>query len=478
MADDIIHKSGTTQSYEDDRAGGVLIPHPVIGVVKNNIDPERGGRIWVYLNRHGGPDPDDAKQWIMVKYLSPYAGIVVNNYDIYNGGSRDGYGSYLTNPQSYGMWATAPDLGTRVICIFINGRPDDGYYIGSAPYIGLTHMMPAVAASSKVVPSEKEASLYAGADRLPVTEVNYSNTAIEQSTAIWDEPKPIHGYQANILAKQGLIRDNIRGVIGSSSMRETPSRVFGISTPGPTVYSTKIIDSEAEAAAESQDKSKLQVVGRRGGHSLVMDDGAINGEDQLLRIRTSGGHMIMMNDSAQVLTIIHSNGQAWIELGKEGTIDMFSTNSVNIRTEGDLNLHADRDVNIHAKRNFNTFADNTKMESTQNHAIRTGKDFNGYSMGKYTVKADQQMSFESSGDSSFRSKNITYINGDKKIHLNTGSSATIPAVVPEIAKVNHVDTTFSQNKGWMNPSPDALKSITSRTPAHMPWAEGNKGVAL
>lgn len=477
MAENTIKKSGITKEYDDDSGGGVLIPHPVIGIVKDNIDPEHGGRIKVYIARLGGPDPEDSKQWTTVKYLSPYAGIAVKGYDIYNGGPKTGQGDFLSNPHSYGFWATAPDLGTRVVCIFINGDPQDGYYIGAAPWIGLTHMMPAVAASSKVVPNQKEAELYGGADRLPVIEVNYSNPTIRQSERIYDQPKLIHSYQSNILAKQGLIRDNLRGVIGSSSQRETPSRVFGISTPGPTIYEGGAVDATIKTAAETSDKSKLQVVGRRGGHSLVMDDGTINGEDQLLRIRTSAGHMIMLNDSGQVLTIIHSNGQSWIELGKEGTIDMFSTNSVNIRTEGDLNLHADRDINIHAKRNLRTFADNTKMESTQNHVIRTGKDFSGYSMGRYLVKADQQMSFLSSGDASFRSSNITYING-AKIHLNTGASATIPGVVPEVPKVNHVETTFSQNKGWMNPSPTPVQSITTRTPTHMPWAEANKGVAL
>lgn len=477
MADDNIKKSGTPTEVKDDRGGGVLIPHPVIGIVKDNIDPERGGRIKVYIARGGGPDPEDAKQWLTVKYMSPYAGIAVKGYDIYNGGPKTGPGDFLSNPHSYGFWATSPDLGTRVICIFINGDPQDGYYIGAAPYIGLTHMMPGIAASSRVVPNQKEADLYGGADRLPVIEVNYSNPELRQSESIQEKAKIIHGYQANILARQGLIRDNLRGVIGSSSQRETPSRVFGISTPGPTVYEGGAVDSTIKTAAETQDKSKLQVSGRRGGHSIVLDDGTISGEDQLLRIRTSAGHMIMLHDSGQVLTIIHSNGQSYIELGKEGTIDMFSTNSVNIRTEGDLNLHADRDINIHAKRNLKSFADNTKMESTQNHVIRTGNEFNGYSMGKYTVRSDQQMSFTSYGDASFKSASIAYING-QKIHLNTGSSATVPGVVPEITKINHVETTFSQNKGWMNPAPTPTASITTRTPTHMPWAEANKGVSL
>jgi hypothetical protein len=206
-----------------------------------------------------------------------------------------------------------------------------------------------------------------------------------------------------------------------------------------------------------------------------MDDGNIKGEDQLVRLRTSAGHMIMMNDSGQVITIMHSNGQSYIELGKEGTIDLYSTNSVNIRTHGDLNFHADRDINLNATRNLNMFSENTKIETVKNFDVRTGKNYSAYHMGKFTVKVDQQMSLASKGDSSFASAGINYQNG-RKIHLNTGSSSTVPQTVSEITKVSHVDTTFSQNVGWMNPSPTPLTSVTSRAPAHMPWAAANKGV--
>jgi uncharacterized protein (DUF2345 family) len=62
-----------------------------------------------------------------------------------------------------------------------------------------------------------------------------------------------------------------------------------------------------------------------------------------------------MSDDGQCLHIIHANGQSWVELGKEGTIDMYATNSVNIRTQGDLNLHADNNININAKNDLNIY---------------------------------------------------------------------------------------------------------------------------
>ena len=109
-----------------------------------------------------------------------------------------------------------------------------------------------------------------------------------------------------------------------------------------------------------------------------MDDGDVDGVDQLVRIRTSLGHQILLSDSAQTLFIIHSNGDSWIELGKEGTIDMYATNSVNIRTQGDLNLHADNNMNFHAKKNLNIFAENINAESEKSTSLRVGQDYSQY----------------------------------------------------------------------------------------------------
>ncbi|MFN9961113.1 MAG: hypothetical protein ACK55I_49170, partial [bacterium] len=138
-------------------------------------------------------------------------------------------------------------------------------------------------------------------------------------------------YTAAILQQQGLIRDAIRGVIGTSATRESPSRVgWGVSTPGRPIYAGGYDDTNlTKALDEGIDQTQLKVIGRRDGHSIVMDDGDILGRDQLVRIRTAGGHQIMMHDKNQILSILHSNGQSYIEFGKEGTIDMYSTNSIN-----------------------------------------------------------------------------------------------------------------------------------------------------
>lgn len=470
MSENYINQSGSNKSYADNRGGSTLYSHPIVGIVKNNIDLYKSGKIQVYLKRQNLPNQDNPLYWTTVSYMSPFFGNTPNT------GSPDSPGNYVGNPNSYGFWATPPDIGTEVVCIFVNGDPNSGYYIGCLPQPAATHMVPAISAGSNVIPNEGESVGYGGATNLPLSEYNTANDKQDNSPLITESPRPIHSYQAAILNAQGLIRDPIRGVITSSSMRESPSRVFGMSTPGRPIYDGGYTDETISSAVSSDGTPQsYKVIGRRGGHSIVMDDGDLVGNNQLTRIRTAGGHMIMMNDTAQTLCIIHANGSSYIELGKEGTIDMYSTNSVNIRTQGDLNLHADNNININAKKDLNISSKNLHIESIEETTQFVGTAFKQYTKGNHTVKVDSKMTLASAGDSMIKSGGTNFIKGGPKVHLNTGESSLVPENVKQIPIIAHTDTLRDSEKGYA-PAPCKLPSIVSRAPAHMPWVNANQGV--
>ena len=467
--EDVFKPNGPLKSSKTDAGGGNTRPEPVIGVVKNNIDPTRSGRIQVYVQDIGANDPDNSENWITVSYLSPFYGMTPGS------GPQSGYGDYLQNPTSYGMWYSAPDIGTEVVCVFINGDMNYGFYIGCVPKAEALQMVPAIGAVSNVIPNEGEAQSYGGAPRLPVTNINSNDTSKSEGIGFLAEPKPIHTYAAAIYNQQGLLRDPVRGPISSSASRESPSRVgWGVNTPGRPIYEGGYVDAELTNSLSGANETLLKIINRRAGHSIVMDDGDLVGKDQLIRLRSSLGHQILMSDDGQCLHIIHANGQSWIELGKEGTIDMYATNSVNIRTQGDLNLHADNNININAAKDLNVSAENIVMTSEESTKFKAGTDFNQYVMGKYTVKVNGAMSMLSSGEASYASSSVTYINGSK-INLNTGNAGLVPSEVSPIPVVAHTDTLYDATKGFAA-APGKLLSIVSRAPAHAPWANANQGV--
>lgn len=465
---------GSTASGEVGAGKGNYRTVPVIGVVKDNIDPIRSGRLQVFVADIGGSDPDNADSWITVNYLTPFYGYVEPT------SNNTGPGDFVGNPASYGMWFSPPDIGTEVLCVFVNGDPNYGFWVGCIPKPEALRMVPAIGANfpnENVVPNKGEGKSLGGAERLPVTNMNTNDANQEDSPLFLTAPKPVHSYVASIMAQQGIIRDPIRGPISSSSQRESPSRVgWGVSTPGRPIYEGGYTDDTILSSLEESNQETLKVISRRGGHSIVMDDGDIVGQDQLIRIRTALGHQILLSDSGQVLSILHSNGQSYIELGKEGTIDMYSTNSVNIRTQGDLNLHADNNVNIHAKKKLQIFAEESTVNIEKDLSVKTGKDFQAYTMGKFTHLVDGAYSIKCTGEASLNSSSITYINGSK-VNLNTGETSVTPEKVKDLPIVAHSDTLFDSEKGYAA-APVKLQSITSRAPAHYPWSSANQGVAV
>jgi len=469
MAQDVIKPKGTLKRSSPDSGGSNPRMVPALGIVKDNVDPKRSGQIFVYITDNSGLDPENKDNWRPVTMLSPFYGVTRPD-----AGDTE-LGTFKTNPSSYGMWMSPPDIGTTVLCLFVDGDMNYGYYVGCVMAPEALQMVPAIGATDNIIPNEGEAKSYGGAKRLPVTNINTNNKDVADSSEYLTAPKPVHSYSATIMFQQGILRDPVRGPISSSSQRESPSRVgWGVSTPGRPIYEGGYDDTSVAENLKADNSKQLRVVSRRGGHSIVMDDGDIIGRDQLVRIRTALGHQILMSDDGQTLMVLHSNGQSYIELGKEGTVDIYSTNSINLRTQGDLNLHADNNVNIHATKNLNIQGENIHINSEKEFKQRVGADSQYFTTGKHTTKVGGAYSVNSGGQASMASGAEAFVNGSK-VNLNSGQTSTQPAEVPAIDKTLHTDTLFDQEKGFLA-APGKLVSITSRAPAHAPWANAGQGV--
>jgi hypothetical protein len=170
----------------------------------------------VYIEVFSGGNPDDPTKWTTVSYLPSFYGSTSPNLT-----AGAGVGTYPGNQTSYGMWFTPPDIGITVICIFVNGDRNLGYYIGVVPDNGVGAMVPAIGGSNKYVTGNKNQETYfADAPLLPVTEINTNNQAIVNNGRFFDQPKPVQSVVAAALFQQGLAKDPERGPIKSSSQRE------------------------------------------------------------------------------------------------------------------------------------------------------------------------------------------------------------------------------------------------------------------
>ena len=313
-------------------------PGPYVAKITNLLDPTYMGSLEVVLEKGYYGDENLQSQTYVVRYLSPFYGVTNVKYE--GTDQRD----FNSVQKSYGFWMVPPDIGTTVLVMFIDGDPNQGFWIGCVADVFQNQMIPGIAASQNTHMTAEQELKY-GTKNLPVAE--FHKKSAKSFISPNSQLKPIHPFADRLLA-QGLLIDDIRGVTSSSARREVASSVFGFSTPGPL---DKTQNSQ-HGLIGYETKASLPV-SRLGGTQFVMDDGDGNGQNELVRIRTRTGHQILLHNSADLIYIANSKGTAWLEMTSNGKIDIYAADSVSIHTENDFNFRADRDVNIEAGRNVN-----------------------------------------------------------------------------------------------------------------------------
>ena len=480
MSENIQRSRGRPENYKFDRGGMPAEMGPFIGTVVNNVDTTRSGRLQVYIdqfgatNKDGTPNLGDPSLWRTVSYCPPFYGATAPL------GTSAGVGTYPGNSNSYGMWFTPPDIGVQVLCFFVGGDPGKGYYVGCVPVNGINRMIPAIGAVDTkeyaLSSSAKASGLFNDAKQLPVVEINELNKGINQNPKFYNQQKPVQNVVAGTFLQQGLITDTIRGPIKSSSQRESPSSVYGISTPGKPVYQGGLKPETIKKQLEtgSVKPQDIVVIGRMGGHTLVMDDGDLSGQDTLVRIRTAKGHQITMSDDGNCFYICHANGQSWIELGQNGTIDLYSTNSVNVRTQGTLNLHDDKDINMYAGGSIKAKANaQLKLEGVTGITMSSTQAISIYGQTRVGIRSDGALALQSKSGSWNAGASLNL--KASVINLNGGSAASVSPVA-SMSGYKLPDTRWITNRGWVS-EPGALSTIVTRAPTHEPFKGHNSGVS-
>lgn len=469
------------------------LPHsgPWLGIVTNYLDPTYMGGLEVSLVKSAMGELALQNETFVVQYMSPFYGIT----DIKNEGTNSA--DYNDVQKSYGMWFVPPDIGTMVMCIFIDGEPNSGYWIGCVPSPFQNHMIPGLAASQTVAMTTEQERKY-GTRNLPVGEFLKKGRDLSNPTPD-SYTKPVHPFADRLLA-QGLLTDNIRGTTTSSARREVPSMVFGISTPGP-------LDPNGKKGYVGYERVATKPVSRLGGTQFVMDDGDKNGENELVRIRTRTGHQILLHNSQDLIYIANSKGTAWIEMTSNGKLDIYAQDSVSIHTEADFNFRADRDINLEAGRNINFRAiqhmeanvgghyflsvddearivfSKSKDESVgQTSKLSIGENFEVLTGSAVKVSANGTMNLASEGNmrqstggsfhvgaagNYYESAAAIHMNGPAAEAAEVAAEATVPPDLPLYSLPNRQKSAGWENGQFYKAPP--IQSIMQRVPTHEPW---------
>jgi hypothetical protein len=491
MATNSIRRSGANPEYKADgkRSGFTIDPGPYEAIVTGHVDGSRMGQLQVKIPDWSGYDPQTTEENnsdIVVSYASPFYGTTFGTDSGTNPNSPQ------TAGQSYGMWMVPPDIGNKVLVTFVAGDMNRGYWFACV-YDGPSHhMVPGISraiggADATKDPNDGLNQYISSNSVLPVTEFNITETTAFNSDGLTATSRYPHEFQTIQYVMQGLDQDPIRGAISSSSMREAPSNVYGISTPGRKATATDQISAIPDI-----------VFYRKGGHQFVMDDGDKDGVDQLIRLRTSGGHQILMNDTENILYIASKSGSQWIEFSPNGSINVYGAAGINMRSQGPMNLHSDIAIAMNAPSiKINASSSGTpggppmgsiKISSSGGIDLQAITSIKAAAIGSLSLSAigmaslssGAKLSVSSVGPLGVSSAVATSISGSivnidgGMLNLNcTKPTPGMPPIPPiPVTPKSHPDAQFN-GTGWVKGG-TKVDSVCTVVPGHEPWERPDK----
>lgn len=440
-----------------------------IGVVKNVNDPERIGRLMVWIPDLGGLENDD-KNWQVVRYASPFMGSTDTVSD--NAGKKSLEERFSAISQTYGMWMVPPDIGNQVLCTFVNGDPNRGFWFAcvfdraghwgipanGGGESGVDFNVDDIDKSQTQLRSIAKSAVRKGPLYLPLTEFNrYRDT--NQDAA--ERKKVVHPILAAQIFAQGLHGDPVRGARKTSSQRDMPSGVFGISTPGLPLgrkgNPPKVI---------TPGKS---IFNREGGHTLVMDDGDYEGNGAHFKIRSSSGHQILLDDDSGIIYITNNNGSAYVELAASGQISLYSDAGMSIRTRGDFNLHSDGTLRLHGNQGVSIRSDGDfRMEGRNQFGITGGQSLKLFGDKELSLISEKgSINLFSERDLKLKAGGKAVIDATGSLGLQTGDAGSRPSLPKGITEYDQDDT--SNRGGLWEITPKAVSTTVPIFPTHEPW---------
>jgi len=462
MSQDKVVGRKVPKHFDTSQAVNVVIsPGTYLAVVKNVNDANRTGRLQVWIPLLGGAEDND-KNWISVRYASPFLGSTATP-------TRRDVNDWDSSSQTYGFWAVPPDVGNQVLVTFVNGDKNKGFWFACVFDREGHQMMPGnpggaagqdFDVNSINSPTLKSVVRKTKDGNFPTSE---SNRNASFSEPLARRRKPLHEYLASSYIQQGLETDIVRGAGRSSSQRDIPSAVFGWSTPGRPLNDT--------GAGQGNAANSKEIYGRQGGHSFVMDDGDFFGQNKGMRMRTSGGHQLLMDDTTGIFYVINASGSCWLEMSNTGQMSVYAGGGINFRSRGNFNIHSDATVNIFGDSGINMYTDGVfKIEGAKEVGI-TGGDRLVLFGDKQLVLISQKggMQVDVAGRVSFNAEGDIILDtaDQKSVGIQVGKAPKKAKPTRGISTYDHDDTLFAGTT-WER-RPRIIKSIVPVFPTHEPW---------
>lgn len=338
-----------------------------LGTVVDANDPQQMGRIRCICPQWGDSWSSNIEDLPWALYLSPFGGQV-------QVGTRGPGIQSSEGGVSYGMWAI-PKVGSQVAVVCVDGNPMTRMYIGCVYDQFTPHTMP----HGRFMYDDHPTLEKSGNDTKPYgpytsTEKLIHPTAenLKRAFNVTNDPNP--EYQSRG-ADYSVSRVDVSQLDVTYSQAQDDKGVKDGKWTATNGYQVSRTDPNADSTlTDANYDSQVYCMTTPGFHAFSMDD---RQENCRVRLRTTSGHQIIMDDTNERIYIATAQGNNWIEMDQDGNIDIYTANKLNIHAAKEINMTSDESIRMHAKKGIHMHSDSDiRMTSGGTLHLKSASDIN------------------------------------------------------------------------------------------------------
>lgn len=435
----------------------IAIDSITLGTVISSSDPHQMGRLKILCPAFGD-DPNsmnpDELPW--ASKVSPLGGMTNSSM---KRGPNEGKSS--VGPIAYGIWGV-PKVGSTVLVCCIDGDPYYRLWLGSIFDQGSTNTLP------------HGRYFYAGQNGEPDGPLDSQEKPIE----------PLYTNQTKAFTSRSKNYEwRTRGADFSATGNSEEFSDLAPSTHADEVIKTSFNSADGQSfdikngyaagrmdGQEKNEESSVYSWTSPGFHSISMDD---RPENCRVRVRTTSGAQILMDDTNERIYVSTPQGENWIEMDYNGNIDMFGRR-IALHATKDINLTADDTVRIMGKKGVHVYSGDEmslqavkdlSVSTDQNIRVKSGQVCNIESIGAMNAKSGATLNTQSTGITGIKSGATINIDATSDLNVKAGTAASVTAGANLNLKAGGQILNTGSQIHLNGPSAASADSATSAGPA-------------
>lgn len=448
-----------------------------VGTVVDTNDPQQMGRVRAVCLALNDSMEVDVKDIPWSSYAAPFAGTV-------QVGTAGEDNTPITGPTAYGMWAI-PKIGSQVLVMCLDGNPQLRVWVGCLHTPLANHTMPHGRFSYKT-----DTNLTT--EEKPIGPFNTFETSIE----------PLHTNLREAFGTAPVGEENFefqsRGAdfqlagVGLGQLEATTSLVeddqdeattsIPLGTGSRQGYQTsRLAPNQPTSLTPRNLDNTVTAIVSPGFHAISMDDRA---ENCRFRIRTTGGHQLIMDDTNERIYLSTANGKNWIEMDEQGNIDIFTTGKISAHANDDINFTSERSIRMYGKAGIQLKSDQeVRVTAVNDISLRTNAVFRAKSDDDTLIESSKDIHMKASVDI-FNTAAATIHTKGKTLTLESTGTGSIKTsgdftaqaggdanIVGSNVNLNSGGSAASASEAEQADSGDVFNAFfPNRIPEHEPWA--------